>query len=46
MVGQWEECSWLSAAHFNIETQCGCFYITVFLMETNCFKKMLDVIFI
>ncbi len=24
----------------------GCFYITVFLMETNCFQKILDVIFI
>ncbi len=38
--------AWLSTAHFKIGTQYGCFYITVFLMETNCFHKMLDVIFI
>ncbi len=40
------ENAWLSTAHFKIETRCWCFYITVFLMETNCFQKILDVIFI
>ncbi len=40
------ENAWLSTARFKIETQCGCFYITVFLVETNCFQKMLDVVFI
>ncbi len=40
------ENAWLSTAHFKIKTRCGCFYITVFLMETNCFQKILDVIFI
>ncbi len=40
------ENAWLSTARFKIETQCGCFYITVFLMETNCFQKILDVNFI
>ncbi len=40
------ENAWLSTARFKIETQCGCFYITVFLMETNCFQKIMDVIFI
>ncbi len=38
--------AWLSTACLKIETRCGCFYITVFLMETNCFQKILDVIFI
>ncbi len=38
--------AWLSSARFKIETQCGCFYITVFLKETDCFQKILDVIFI
>ncbi len=38
------ENAWLSTARFKIETQCRCFYITVFLMETNCFQKILDVI--
>ncbi len=41
----WGE-AWLSTACFKIETQCGCFYITIFLMETNCFQNILDVIFI
>ncbi len=40
------ENAWLSTARFKIETQSGCFYIAVFLMETKCFQKMLDVIFI
>ncbi len=40
------ENTWLSTAHFKIEPQCGCFNITVFLMEINYFQKMLDVIFI
>ncbi len=31
----------LSATRFTIEPQRECFYITVFLMETNCFQKML-----
>ncbi len=39
------ENAWLSTARFKIKTQCGCFYITVFLMETNCFQKVLDAIF-
>ncbi len=38
--------TWLSTARFEIETQYGCFYITVFLMDANCFQKILDVIFI
>ncbi len=45
MIGRWGE-AWLSSAHFKIETRCGCFYITVFLMETDCFQKIMDVIFI
>ncbi len=28
------EITWLSTARFKIETQCGCFYITAFLMKT------------
>ncbi len=36
------ENAWLSTARFKIETQCRCFYITVILMETNCFQKILD----
>ncbi len=40
------ENAWLSSARFKIETRCGCFYIIVFLKETDCFQKMLDVIFI
>ncbi len=41
--GGCEENAWLITARFRIETQCGCFYITVFLMETNSFLKILDV---
>ncbi len=37
MVGGWGE---------RLETRCGCFYITVFLKETDCLQKILDVIFI
>ncbi len=40
------ENTWLSFARFKIETQCGSFYITLFLMETNFFLKNVDVIFI
>ncbi len=40
------ENAWFSTARFKIETQCRGFYITVFLMETNYFHKMLDVILI
>ncbi len=35
-----------STARFKIETRCECFYITVFLKETDCLQKILDVIFI
>ncbi len=38
-MGGGGENAWLSTARFKIETQCGCFYITVFLMETNCFQR-------
>ncbi len=38
--------TWLSTACFKIETRCGCFYITVFLMETSCFQNILNVILI
>ncbi len=40
------ENAWLSTARFKIITRRWCFYITVFLMETDCFQKNLDVIFI
>ncbi len=40
------ENTWLSSARFKIETRCGCFNITVFLKETACLQKILDVIFI
>ncbi len=40
------ENAWLSSARFKILTRCGCFYITVFLKETNCLQKILDVNFI
>ncbi len=46
---QWSaggENAWLSTAHFKIKTWCGCFYNIVFLMETDCLQKILDVIFI
>jgi len=29
-----------SIARFKIETLCGCFYITVFLKETDCLQKI------
>ncbi len=35
-----EENAWLSTACFKIEPLCGCFYITVFLMETDSFQKI------
>ncbi len=38
------ENAWLSTARFKIETRCGCFYITVFLKETDCLQKIMDVI--
>ncbi len=40
------ENAWLSTAPFKIEIQFMCFYITVFLMENNCFQKILEVILI
>ncbi len=40
------ENAWLSTARFKIETRCGCFYITVFLMETDSFQNILDLIFL
>ncbi len=40
------ENSWLSTAPFKIKTRCWCFYITVFLKETDCLQKMMDAIFI
>ncbi len=36
----------ISTARFKIETRCGCLYITVFLKETDCLQKILDVILI
>ncbi len=33
------ENAWLSSGRFKIETQCRCFYITVFLMETQLFSE-------
>ncbi len=39
------ENTWLSSARFKIETRCGSFNITVFLKETACLQKSLDVIF-
>ncbi len=38
------ENAWLSSAR--LKPSGGCFYITVFFMETNCFQKILDAIFI
>ncbi len=38
--------SWRPLCTFQNRNPYWCFYITVFLMETNCFQKMLDVIFI
>ncbi len=47
MVGGWGE---RLVEHRTFQNQNplwdGCFYITVFLKETNCFQKMLDVMFI
>ncbi len=36
----------MSTARFKTKTQSGCFYITVFLKETDCLQNILDVIFI